>query len=499
MTMYLLKLYPYLFLLFCSISVGIKAQKKELLIIHTNDVHSQIEPTATDDSQPDMGGTLRRQVVIDSLRNTGKAVLLIDAGDAVQGTPYFTTYRGKAEIALMNRLKYDFITPGNHEFDNGTASLATMYKDATPVIVNCNYDVSNTPLKRYFTPGVIKEIGGWKVGITGVGVALKTSVDPEKVTGIICRDAIVSATRTADSLKRCGAEIVVLLSHLGIEGDKELARKSCGIDIIAGGHSHTLLPTPIPVINKQQDTVWIGQTGKRGLYVGVIECKGDTRRGYTIDLSSRYDNRIDSVTAALIDSYRIPMQKTTGEVIGNALKPMTVGRPQSPLSNFTADVLVQQARKEGIPCDFGLINIGAIRCDIARGAVTKGDILSCYPFDNYICHISLPGREVKRLFRIIASRGGEGISREVELTLSPDRKIKRLAIGGKKIKPRRIYHITTIDFTANGGDEMTPLTRHRKRIDTKTRLCDLMTAAFGETTIREGGVSASTDRRIIYK
>ena len=114
-------------------------------------------------------------------------------------------------------------------------------------------------------------------------------------------------------------------------------------------------------------------------------------------------------------------------------------------------------------------------------------------------HISLPGREVKRLFRIIASRGGEGISREVELTLSPDRKIKRLAIGGKKIKPRRIYHITTIDFTANGGDEMTPLTRHRKRIDTKTRLCDLMTAAFGETTIREGGVSASTDRRIIYK
>ena len=174
------------------------------------------------------------------------------------------------------------------------------------------------------------------------------------------------------------------------------------------------------------------------------------------------------------------MQKTTGEVIGNALRPMTIGRPQSPLSNFTADVLVQQARKEGIPCDFGLINIGAIRCDIARGAVTKGDILSCYPFDNYICHISLPGREV-------------------ELTLSPDRKIKRLAIGGKKIKPRRIYHITTIDFTANGGDEMTPLTRHRKRIDTNTRLCDLMTAAFGETTIREGGVSASTDRRIIYK
>ena len=163
-------------LCFYLLSIGAYGEKKALLIVHTNDIHSQILPTDRHDTLPDLGGALRRQALIDSLRHTGKAVLLVDAGDAVQGTAFYPTYHGAAEMALMNHLGYDFITPGNHEFDYGPASLAAMYAKAQPTIVNCNYGVSGTPLEGCFSAGVIKEIGGWKVGITGVSVDLKTLV-----------------------------------------------------------------------------------------------------------------------------------------------------------------------------------------------------------------------------------------------------------------------------------------------------------------------------------
>ncbi len=483
-------------LCFCLLSIGAYGEKKALLIVHTNDIHSQILPTDRHETLPDLGGALRRQALIDSLRHTGKAVLLVDAGDAVQGTAFYPTYHGAAEMALMNHLGYDFITPGNHEFDYGPASLAAMYAKAQPTIVNCNYGVSGTPLEGCFSAGVIKEIGGWKVGITGVGVDLKTLVDPQKNAGVVYRDAIAAASRTADSLKRHGAEIVVVLSHLGIDDDRKLARSSRAIDIIIGGHSHTLLPAPLPVINQAGEKVLIGQTGKRGLYVGVIECQENSRQGYLIDLSARYDGRADSTTAALIESYRRPMEERHGEVVGES--PVTLTR-KNDLPDLTAEALVQQARREGWHCDFGIINPGAMRCDLGAGEITRGDILACYPFENRLCYIALSGKEVKRLFKIIAAVGRQGVSREVECVVTPGKRIKHLTIGGEKISHRRLYHIATTDYLANGGSDLTPLARCRQRIDTEMLLCDLMARYIGEITAKREDIRNKTSQELPHK
>lgn len=467
----------------CLLPIGAKGVKKELVIIHTNDIHSQILPTDCHDTLPDLGGALRRQALIDSLRHTGKAVLLVDAGDAVQGTAFYPTYRGEAEVALMNRLGYDFITPGNHEFDYGTTSLAAMYAKARPTIVNCNYDLSGTPLQGCFTPGVIEEIGGWKIGITGVGVDLKSLVDPQKNAGVVYHDAIAAASRTADSLKRNGAEIVVVLSHLGIDDDQELARASRSIDIIAGGHSHTLLPTPLSVTNREGKKVLIGQTGKRGLYVGVIECSENRRHGYLIDLSSRYDAKADSTTAALIESYRRPMEEKFGQVVGET---SVVLSRENDLPDLTAEALLKEAQREGQHSDFGLVNAGAIRCDLAAGEITRSNLLACYPFENRLCYVTLSGKEVKQLFEIIAANGGMGVSSEVEYSVTRDNRIKRLTIGGRKVASRRLYHIATTDYLANGGNDLTPLTRYRQRTDTDILLCDLMARHISDITATTG-------------
>lgn len=494
--MYLLRTSLYLLLLFCNLCIGVQAQEKGLLIVHTNDIHSQIDPFYTDDSKDGTGGFLRREAVVDSLRRTGKAILLVDAGDAVQGTPYFTMYHGRADMALINRLGYDVITPGNHEFDNGTEALAALYQKARPEIVNCNYDVSGTPLDGLFKAGIIKEIGGVKIGILGVGTNLQSMVDAEKVTGIGCRDGITSALHTADSLRACGAELIIVLSHMGIEQDTLLAQRSKNIDLIVGGHSHTLLTRGLNIAG-QEDSVHIVQTGEKGLYLGVVSYDRGRLDSYTIPLTARYDSLACPETKALIDTFRQPLEKTTGTVVGRALHRMKIERPQSALSDFTADVLAAQAHKENRRCDFALINMGAIRRDIKQGPITRGDIMACYPFENRICYLTLRGKEVQRLFDIIAARGGEGVSREVCLVVSPDKKAKHLTIGGKRVRPWRRYRMATTDFVANGGDDMTPLSQCLQRTDTPHLLGDLITTAIKDSTERNGGISASSEKRII--
>ncbi len=176
---------------------------------------------------------------------------------------------------------------------------------------------------------------------------------------------------------------------------------------------------------------------------------------------------------------------------------MKIERPQSALSDFTADVLAAHAHKENRRCDFALINMGAIRRDIEQGPITRGDIMACYPFENRICYLTLRGREVRRLFDIIAARGGEGVSREVRLVVSPDKKAKHLTIGGKRVRPWRRYRMATTDFVANGGDGMTPLTRCLQRTDTPFLLRDIIAAAIKDSTEKSGGISVATGERII--
>ncbi|MDD2799047.1 MAG: metallophosphoesterase [Bacteroidales bacterium] len=255
--------------------------EKKLVIAHTNDTHSQIEPTSKNASKfPDQGGMARREALLKELRKANPSLLLFDDGDFCQGTPYFNAFKGKVEIEMMNRLKYDAGTLGNHEFDNGIESLARALRRAKYPIICANYDVSETSLKKLIKPYVIFHRADLKIGVIGIGVEPKGLIPAKKYEGIVYLNPIETANKYAQLLKteeHC--DVVIVLSHLGISyeawenkiGDMELAAKSRNIDVILGGHSHTFLKDALQIANLDGKPVVINHAGKMGLEVDQLE------------------------------------------------------------------------------------------------------------------------------------------------------------------------------------------------------------------------------------
>lgn len=219
---------------------SVSAQK--LVLLHTNDTHSQIDPTSKN-----LGGVERRKALIDSVRAAEPNVLLIDAGDMVQGTLFFSLYGGEVEQKVMNRLGYDIQIMGNHEFDNGIDSLAHVYRGLEADIISTNYDVRATPLNGLVKPYVIKQVGDKRVGFIGINLDPKGMISDRNYTGLKYLDAIKAANSTAWHLKHNeGVDRVIAITHIGYEADRgvtdpELVAASEDIDLIIGGHSHTVI------------------------------------------------------------------------------------------------------------------------------------------------------------------------------------------------------------------------------------------------------------------
>ena len=253
---------------------------QDLVILHTNDTHSQIEPIRVGYNKG-LGGVERRLQYIDQVREKygKKNVLLLDAGDFNQGTPYYTVAHGDLEVELVNLLGYDVITLGNHEFDNGQEDLARRLKKCKPTIVTCNYDFSATPLKKLVKPYTIVRRGGMKIGIIGVTSHLESVVLKSYVDGMVRLNTIEEVNRWADFLKnRKHCDLVILLSHLGYSGgtldrpsDLLMVENSRNLDLVIGGHSHTYLKELTEVKDLDGKVVPISQCGGQGIVVGTWE------------------------------------------------------------------------------------------------------------------------------------------------------------------------------------------------------------------------------------
>lgn len=254
------------------------AKKIRLVILHTNDTHSQVEPTDKSTlPTSDMGGYARRMGVIKEIRNEEKNVLLLDAGDFSQGTPYFNFYNGRIEVDAMNKMGYDAGTLGNHEFDNGIDTLAVVLRNARFPLLSSNYDISNTALRGIISPYLVIEKFGLKIGIMALNVQPKSLIIESNYKGLIYNDPVVVANKMSEFLKKeKKCDIIICLSHLGSDrnakevNDFEIARKTSNIDVIIGGHSHTMLDNAKEKNAKGKDVV-IAQVGKSGLYLGKIE------------------------------------------------------------------------------------------------------------------------------------------------------------------------------------------------------------------------------------
>lgn len=260
---------------------ALDVNKKQLTILHTNDVHSYIDPFPADHPKnPNKGGIARRAAVINKIREENPNTLLLDAGDIFQGTPYFNFYGGALEIKLMSLLGYDFATLGNHDFDNGIEGLSKNLKYAKFKFVSANYDLRKTILDGQILPYQTIIKGGVKVGIFGLGIDLKGLIDKKYYKETNYLDPVEIATDITAKLKqneKC--DLVICLSHLGYEykndpakiSDLVLAGKTKDIDLIIGGHTHTFLEKPTLVKNSIGKEVLVNQTGCYGLNLGRVD------------------------------------------------------------------------------------------------------------------------------------------------------------------------------------------------------------------------------------
>ncbi|MEC7646541.1 MAG: metallophosphatase [Bacteroidota bacterium] len=249
----------------------------KITILHTNDMHSQIHPFKSGRNKG-LGGMAQRAGLIQSIRSQEEHVLLLDAGDIFQGTPYFNFYGGELEFKLMSKIKYDAATLGNHDFDNGLEGLNKQLEHAKFPFLIANYDFSNTILKNKFTPYKIFNKGGVKIGVLGIGISLDGLVPKNLYGNTVYQDPIKKANYYADLLKnKKKCDLIICLSHLGFKyksdkiSDIKLASQTRNIDLIIGGHTHTFLKKPITISNLDKKETLINQVGWGGINLGKIE------------------------------------------------------------------------------------------------------------------------------------------------------------------------------------------------------------------------------------
>lgn len=440
----------------------------KLVIVATNDTHSQIDP-----DNNDRGGILRRKVLVDSVRNANSNVLLVDAGDAVQGTLYFNLYRGEVEHKMMNLLGYDIAILGNHDFDNGVDELAENLRHDSATWITTNYDLRQSALNGRFLPYQIRKYGDKSVGIIGINLQPKGMISEGNYDGVKCLDPIKAANSTAWHLKHNeGVDYVVAVTHIGYDlkdevCDVDIARNSEDIDLIIGGHSHDAINPNTPeklnsrVANAIGDTVVITQAAKAGRLVAEVTLDLDNGNiDYRlVPVDSRLDKGIDPAWQTMLQPYRHGVDSLMQVWVATAPKPMANNEP--PLLNMVTDFVKQQGDRlnGGKPIDMALMNAGGLRTSFPKGKISEGMVINLMPFNNHIVNLDIKGADLLEALNISAARrGGDGVSKGVEVEIT-DTVCSKVTINGESLQPERIYRIATIDYLANGGDYLEPLKR----------------------------------------
>lgn len=261
----------------CLAILTLNAQDKQLVILHTNDTHScvmPLNPNLADTTKANRGGFIRRATMIKEERKKNPKLLLIDSGDFSQGSPYYTLFKGDVEIGLMNEMKYDASTIGNHEFDFGMENMARLFKKAKFPILCANYDFTGTVLQGVVKPYTILKRNGLKIGLFAVDPKLDGLVFAKNCQGVKYLDPVVCAQQMVNILKSKKCDVIICISHLGWniggDDDNKLVANTRGIDLVLGGHSHSFLKDLVYVKNLDGKEIPIDQNGKNAIYVGKL-------------------------------------------------------------------------------------------------------------------------------------------------------------------------------------------------------------------------------------
>ena len=485
-------------LLMLVLGWAVGARAFDLTILHTNDVHAALGGVQADGSPcyaaqcaGGAGGAVLLQQAVAAERAAKKNCLLLDAGDQAQGTLFYSLFESEPSAKVMNILGYDAMVPGNHEFDNACAGFQKFSEqlDAPLVAANMRYAEKYNPVPDY-APWVIIERSGRKIGIVGI-ITPETSTASSPCTAVHFDDPVAALQKAVNALQARGVNIIIALTHYGIEHDKALANKVTGVDIIVGGHSHTLLSNkqsnaqgPYPVVehspSNQPVLVVTNVNGLRSL--GVLDVTFDDAgklvawHGEPVLLVQQETQTPHAALAALLEEYAVGAQDLLHSPVGTIAAALPKGQSllepdirccrqqECATGNLVADALLWAGKADN--AQFALVNGGGLRSSLPVGMVTVGNIMATIPFDGDVVTGVVSGTVLKAALEQGLRRYAEGVGAFPQVAgLHIEADIQRPA--GKRLLSVRIaaadgswqliqdsytYRMVTLDFLAQGGD-----------------------------------------------
>ncbi|MCX5834559.1 MAG: bifunctional UDP-sugar hydrolase/5'-nucleotidase [Deltaproteobacteria bacterium] len=434
----------------------------DLTILHINDTHGHSLPyiqKSIDRKRP-VGGAayLAKMISVERTENPG-GTLLLSAGDMFQGTPISNLFRGKPVIELMNDMKFDAMTVGNHEFDWGLDVLKELSEAARFPFLSANIDDRHNRAPPWIKPYVMMTRQGLKIAVIGITTPETNALtklgrigpyrflDPEKVLPERIR-----------AVKKEGARFVILLSHQGLEADIDLARSVKGIHVIVGGDSHTAVKTPV-LIGK---TIVV-QAGCCGHYLGVLKLEVDTKSGRILKhtrkrelrkVLSGPDDSYDEGARKIVSKYHDQIKEKFSRVVGETAVDL-VRRPyhESNIGNLVCD-----AMKTATGAAIAFQNSGGIRTNIPKGRITLEQVHTLLPFDNLLISVDLTGEQILKILEQSATLE-HGILQVsgLRVVINTDKpggsRVRQVTVGDHPLEPKKLYRVTTNDFLAAGGDK----------------------------------------------
>lgn len=486
-----------------SVALGQKPAEAEppgaLVILHTNDIHGQIQPLAVV-SRPGVrrrvGGYLALEAYLHQARKATKALWLTDGGDWFQGTPEGNEDHGRAIMACRNRLEFTAVVIGNHEFDFGEKNLRALVALARHPVLGANIVTAGdrSKVRSYVDRFIVKTIDGVRVALVGLTASETPQVSTGPFGGAVFSDELASLRELWPLLQKVADEII-LITHCGLAIDRKIAQAFPQIRLILGGHSHT----PLPVGTQEGDT-WIAQSGGKCTSISrVTLTTNKSKRRLAVQRVQLVDLQIpEAENSATVEFVEATFEhigpkwdKPIGKITGAKDIRMRGSNQSTPAGNYVADLIRRTAKAE-----VGLTNKGGLRSLLSDGAVTRRQVFQLLPFDNVVCVMQMTGRQLELVLKQGLRPGHlpleiAGARYSYDL-VDGIRALQDVEVGGQRLDPAKIYRVATNSFLAGGGDGFTAFTSIRSSAVSTAALRSLM---IGD--IRAYGViSLSGERRI---
>lgn len=432
-------------------------------LLHTNDIHGKLESTriSSGTSGFDQGGLAALAGWIAQLRSRAPdRTLLLDAGDAWQGTFTSNSNHGEAVVKAMSLMRYDAQALGNHDFDWGQEVLAQRAKEAAFPFLAANLRDAAGAIPAYAKPWIVKDLGIAKVGVIGLtNPRSPTIVKASSIAGLTFLPAVETVRRYLPEV-RARSDIVVVLSHIGVDEDTLLAQEIPDLDVIVGGHTHLPLRTARTVGRTK-----IFQAGAYTENLGRIEITVDraTRRptavsgaDVLIPITSGVV-KLDPEVAAVVAQRWAEGVAITSRVVGKASAPLEgVRGTEVPLGNLIADALLEYGRAQGWRSDVAFYNQAGVRASLPAGDITYGALYGVLPFANTIVQVDLTGAQLHEVFEGAAGAAGRlhvaGASFVYRFANAPGQRVIEAKVAGAPLEEGRVYRVVTIDYLLTGGD-----------------------------------------------